>query len=119
MIFAREISDPLTGLVKKIDETTTANKDKKMGSFVVFLNDDESLEKKLKEMAEKQGLKDLILSIDNVAGPKGYNISKDADVTVILYTKKKVVSNFAFRKGEMKNEDIDKIVADIPNILPK
>ena len=45
MIFAREVSDNLTSLVKKVDAATAKNSACRMGSFVVFLNDDESLEK--------------------------------------------------------------------------
>jgi hypothetical protein len=117
MIFAREISPSLTSLVKKIDAETGKNSGKKMGSFVVFCNDNPSLEGQLKELAEKEKLKDLVLSVDNPAGPKGYKIAQEADVTVILYTKRKVVSNFAFKKGELKDGDIDKILKDLPKIL--
>ncbi len=118
MIFAREVSDSLTSLVKKIDAATVANKGARMGSFVVFLSDDESLENKLKELAKKENLKDCVLTIDNSAGPKGFNIAKDADVTVVLYKQKKVVVNHAFKKGSLKAADIDMIVADISKIVP-
>jgi hypothetical protein len=118
MIFAREVSGPLTSLVKKIDEATAKNSGCKMGSFVVFLSDDESLEKALKDVAEKQSLKHTVLTIDNPAGPKGYNVSKDADITVVLYEKKTVKVNHAFKKGELKEADVDKIVAELPKILP-
>lgn len=118
MIFAREVSDDLTSLVKKIDAATEKNTDCKMGSFVVFLNDDEALEKKLKEVAKSADLKKVVLTIDNPAGPKGYDIPKDADVTVVLYNKRKVEANFAFKKGEMKSADVEKIVADLKKILP-
>src|SRR5687768_11015912 len=101
MIFAREVSDSLTSLVKKIDAATAQNSDKKMGSFVVFLSDDEKLGEQAKTLAEKEGIKKTVLSIDNVAGPKGYAIAKEADVTVVLYNKRKVESNHAFRKGEL------------------
>ena len=119
MIFAREVSDNLTGLVKKIDAATDKNSSCNMGSFVVFLNDDESLEKKLQEMAKKADLKKIILTTDNPAGPRGYDIPKDADITVVLYNKRKVASNFAFRKDELKSADIEKIVADLKKILPE
>jgi hypothetical protein len=118
MVFAREISDPLTSLVKKLDAETGKNTTKKMGSFVVFCNDSEGLDKQLKELAEKEGLKHIILAIDNPAGPKPYNVAKEADVTVVLYNKSKVLANYAFKKGEMKAADVDKIVADVPKILP-
>src|ERR1019366_9284775 len=76
MIFAREVSDSLTSLVKQIDAETAKNSKAKMGSFVVFLSDDEKLEGKLKSLSDKEGLKKCILSIDNVAGPKGYKLTK-------------------------------------------
>ncbi|MFN4259926.1 MAG: hypothetical protein ACK4RK_11590 [Gemmataceae bacterium] len=118
MIFAREISDPLTSLVKKIDAATADNSSCRMGSFVVFCSDDEDLEDKLKSLAAKEGLKDIVLSIDNPSGPPQYKVAKDADVTVVLYNKRKVAANYAFKKGELKEADIAKIVGDLKKILP-
>jgi predicted transcriptional regulator len=107
-------------LVKKIDQATTANQDCHMGSFVVLLSDDEGLEKKLKELAKKEKLKDVVLTIEtNTAGPASWKIAKDADVTVVLYTKHKVMANYAFKKGELKSADVDKIVGDVKKILPE
>jgi hypothetical protein len=118
MIFAREVSDPLTSLVKHIDQATAKNSSCHMGSFVVFLSDDEKLEKKLKELAKKEKLDHTVLTIDNPAGPKGYDIDKEADVTVVLYAKRNVKANYAFRKGELKAADVDTIVKDVTKILP-
>ena len=84
MIFAREVSDPLTSLVKKIDAATAKNSDAKMGSFVVFCNDDETLAKKLKDLADKEKLEKIALAIGDKSGPEGYNIAKDADIDKIL-----------------------------------
>src|SRR6516162_6726754 len=119
MIFAREINDGLTSLVKKIDEATDKNSDCRIGSFVVFCSDDEGLEKKLKTLADKEKLKHIVLTIDNPAGPKAYKVAKDADVTVVLYTKSKVKVNYAFKKGELKDKEIDKIVSEVSKILPE
>jgi hypothetical protein len=118
MIFAREVSDNLTSLVKKIDQATAKNKSARMGSFVVFLNDDESMEGKLKALAKKEGLKYTVLTLDNPAGPRGYDIPKDADVTVVLYNKRTVKANYAFKKGELTSKDVDKILKSVPKILP-
>ena len=109
MIFAREVTDNLTGLVKKID-AVNAEKGAKAGSFVVFLNDEEGYDKKLTSLAEKEGLKQTVLALESPAGPGGYNIAKEADVTVILYRSHKVVHNHAFKKGELKSSDIESIV---------
>jgi L-lactate utilization protein LutC len=119
MIFAREVSDPLTSLVKKIDEATAKTSDCRMGSFVVFCSDAEGLEKQLKELAEKQDLKKVVLSIDNPSGPPDYKVAKDADVTVVLYTKHSVKANHAFKKGELKVEHIEKVLKDVSKIVPK
>ena len=119
MIFAREVSDPLTSLVKKIDEFTGQNRAANVGSFVVFCSDAEGLEKQLKELAEKEKFKHLVLAIDNPAGPKDYQVTKDADITVVLYFDFKVVANHVFRKGELKEKEIAKVLEDLPEILPK
>jgi hypothetical protein len=117
MIFAREISDPLTSLVKKIDAATAKNSADKMCSFVVFLTDDEKAKDTIKSLADKQGIKKTILTIDNVPGPPDYHIAKDADVTVVLYNRRKVEVNHAFKKGELNAKKIDQIVGDLPKIL--
>ena len=119
MIFAREITGPVTSLVKKIDAATAKNSSCSMASFAVFLSDQEGLDKKLKEFADKEKLKKTALTIDNPAGPPNYKIAKEADVTVLLYVKKNVKVNYAFKKGELKEKDIDTIVADLSKILPE
>ena len=120
MIFAREISDPLTSLVKHIDSATAKHADSHLGSFVVFLNDDEGFDKKLKELAKKENLEHTPLMVmSNPTGPPGYDIAKDADVTVVLYAKRTVKVNHAFKKGELKSADVEKIVSELPEILPE
>ena len=120
MIFAREISDNLTSLVKKLDTCTGKHKDAKMGSFVVFVGADEEVEKKVKELADKEELKHVVLSTDSAeSGPAKYEVAKDADITVVLYTKQEVKSNYAFKKGGLKKEAIDKIIEDVKKILPE
>jgi hypothetical protein len=115
MIFAREINDPLTSLVKKVDEAN-AKQGSKMGSFVVVLDPDSK--DQLKQLAEKKGIKKTVLTCDNKAGPpRPYDISKDADVTVVLYKNKTVKVNHAYKKGELKDKDIETILGDLPKIL--
>ena len=109
----------MTSLVKKIDEATDKHSDCRMGSFVVFCSDEEGLEKKLKDLADKEKFKHIVLTIDNPSGPNKYEIAKDAEVTVVLYTQQKVKANYAFKKGELKEADINKIVSDVSKILPE
>lgn len=118
MIFAREVTPAIETLIKKIDAATVQNKGADMGSFVVFLSDDEGLGKQLKSMADKDKIQKTILSIDNPAGPKGYDVNKDADVTVVLYVKRTAKANYAFKKGQLNEKAIDKIVSDVSKIVP-
>jgi hypothetical protein len=119
MIFARSTSPQLTKLIKRIDQCTIKNSGASMGSFVVFLSSDEALADQLKSIAKKQGIEKTVLSIDNPAGPKGYNVNKDADVTVVLYVDHTVKSNRAFRTGQLNDQAINQVVADVGKILPK
>jgi hypothetical protein len=120
MIFARETSPQLAKLLKKIDSACQKNTSCKMASFVVFCTRDEEgkLEAKLKKCAKDNELKKVVLSIDNPAGPKGYKVNKDADITVVLYVDRTSKANYAFKKGEMKDSDITKITKDFSKILP-
>lgn len=120
MIFARTADCPMAQkLIKKIDATTAKNQDKNMGSFVVFLSDEEKLESKLEEMVKDCKLKETVLSIDTPTGPEKYNVAKDADLTVVLYTNRKVKANYAFEQGKITDKDIEKIVADVSKIVPQ
>jgi hypothetical protein len=116
MIFAREPNEQLTSLISKLDVETVKNADKKMGSFAIFCNDSEALPGKLKDFAKAQKLKAFVLAVDNPVGPDAYKIAKDADVTVVLYNKSKVLANYTFKKGELTSAEVAKIVSDVSKI---
>jgi hypothetical protein len=116
MVFARECTPEVTRLIKKLETCCANNADAKMGSFVVFCSSEEGLEAKLKKVAKDSKLEKVILSIDNPAGPEGYDFAKDAEVTVVLYRNRNVKANHSFRKGELKEKDIDTIIKDVSKI---
>ena len=117
MIFARDVSEPLMDLLAKIDAATEKNRAAQMGSFVVFLSDDLSLKGKLEQAAKERKLKQIVLAIDAPAGPDGFAVAKDAEVTVVLYDRHVVKANHAFRAGELTAAAQEKILADLPKIL--
>ena len=90
-----------------------------MGSFVVFLSEDEGLKDRLKEVAQNEHIGQCVLTIYAPEGPKAYNVHPDAEVTVVLYKDYVAKANYAFKKGELKDKDIDKILADTAKILPQ
>jgi len=116
MIFARDLTPEVKQLITKVDACTAKNSGCEMGAFVVFCNDDEALAEKLKKFANESELKKVVLSIDNAAGPKGYNVNRDADVTVVLYKDRKAKANHTFKKGQLKDGDIETILNDVPKI---
>jgi hypothetical protein len=109
----------LTSLVKKIDESLNKSSTK-CGSFVVMLTDDtDKMEATLKSMAEKEGLKKVVLSIDNPQGPPNYKIAKEADVTVVLYKGRKVIKTFAFEKGKLTEKEVSEMTSAMAEMLKK
>jgi hypothetical protein len=119
VVFAREVNPQVAALLKKLDEATAKNGKASMGSFAVFCSDKDGLADQLKSLAAEQKLKSLVLSIDNTAGPKAYNIAKDAEVTVLLYNEFTVRANHAFKKGELNAKSVERVVADVSKIIPQ
>jgi hypothetical protein len=121
MLFARNVTGPLSSLLKNFDQAVAKNKAADMRSFAVFLTDDgEAAEGKLKELADTARISENVplTIVEDLAGPSPYKLHKEAEVTVLLYTKGKVVSNFAFKPGEFEEKHVKAIVAELPKILP-
>jgi len=110
MIFAREATPEVKTLLKKIDSCCTKSDD--MNSCVIFCSDESGMDKKLKSMAQDAGLKKLVVSLDTPTGPDGYNLTKDAAVTVLLYRNREVKANYAFKKGELNDKAVEQVAAE-------
>jgi hypothetical protein len=117
MIFARKLSPSLARLISKLDAATAKHSDQQFGSFVVFLNEDEDLDTRLKDFARDRALKHIVLAIDRPAGPEGFKVAPDAELTVVLYRRYAVKANHAFRSGEFSDQKIEEILGDLPKIL--
>ena len=119
LVFARRMTKPLTRLVNKLDAAAAERKSARLRVVVVLLSDDEPLENNLKKYGEEQGIKHVSLAIMEPDGPKSYNLSKEADVTVLLYKRLNVEANHAFKKGELGDEGLESIMADVAKIAAK
>jgi hypothetical protein len=119
MVFARTPECEMTQkLIVALDEAAAKNAKSELGTFVVFLTDDDKAADKLKAFAEKAKLKNVILAVDNASGPNKYNVSKEADLTVVLYTERVAKTNMAFEKGKITDKDIEAVNAGITKMLP-
>lgn len=118
-VFARDITDDLTSLVKKLDSEVANNTDKKLKSFVVFLTDDsEAMESKLKDLAEKEKIKNVPLTVyEGIAGPESYKIDSSAAVTVLMWQGLNVKANHAFKKDQVNKDTAATVIKDLPKIL--
>jgi hypothetical protein len=118
-VFTREMNDTVKDLVKKIDEKVGANKDKKMAAFVVVLTDDpDAVEPKLETLAKDAKISNTPLTIvEGVTGPPNYKLSKDAEVTVMMWVESQVKVNQAFAKGKLDKKAVDELVAETKKIL--
>jgi hypothetical protein len=118
VVFARELTPGVKSLIKQIDQATEKHQAQDLCSFAVFCSDNEKLADDIKSFASKEKVSKMILAIDNPAGPQNYSISKDADVTVFFYEGLTVKSNHAFRRGELNEAAVARILADVKTILP-
>ena len=85
----------------------------------MFQGDKNKLEPQLKDAAKNAELKKLVLAIEDKEDPipEKYNLSKDADVTVILYVDRVVKANYSFTKGKLTDKDIETIVKNVSKIV--
>ena len=119
-IFIRRIDENVSRLIAEVDLVVGKNReDKRMAAFVVKLSEDrDAAEEALKNMARKSRLRHTPLTIfDGAAGPRGYNVAKDAEVTVMMWVDSVVRVNHAFTHGQLDKSTIAGIVNDTEKIL--
>ena len=115
-VFARKTTEPLASLVKQIDSKIGENN--KLKSFVVILTrDGEKAAGDLKKLAADAGIKHVPLTVHgDPAEVPDYELSKDADVTVVMWSGHKVKAARGF-KGELTEDNIRAILSDVPKVL--
>jgi hypothetical protein len=119
IVFARNQSDSLAKLLLRVDQALQDHQKAELRAWATFLSDNQpAAEPKLTEWARKTGLRSLAVGIfEDQDGPPSYRLNREADVTVLLSVKQKVVANFAFRQGELNDDKIKDIVATLPKMV--
>ena len=59
----------------------------------------------------------LTVASDAIAEPHCQNLDAQAEVTVVLYNKRRVVNRFAFREGEIQSGEIKQVAQAITKLL--
>jgi hypothetical protein len=119
IVFARTLSEPLGKLVSKIDKSLAEHKTSELRAWVTFLVDNQpAFDPKVVDWGKKSAAGAVPLGIfEDVVGPPAYLLNRDADVTVLLAVKQKVVANFAFRAAELNDDAIGRVFKDLPKIV--
>jgi hypothetical protein len=125
LIFAREVSGPLTSLVKQMDKQVGEAmarhpRRNNPGVFIVFCNDDPNLKTQLQQVVVKEGLKHVVLCAVGSVPPKRYAVANEADLTVLIWKDSDVVkANFPLRKGDLDERKAKAITEELSRVLPK
>ncbi len=125
MIFARDLEESLVDLMKRVDKTMGDNlTDKRRKNFLAGVliglwegEEKSASHKKLLALATDPHFKSAGLAIFNPGGPPKYHLHDKAVVTVIVYEKRKVLANYAFKKGELNDKAVKKIMGDVNKFL--
>ena len=119
IVFARGLSGPLAQLVRGIDKAVADHQSLGLRGWITFLNDDQvRFDPQVAQWAKDHAIRHLPLGVfEDTGGPPSYRLSRDADVTVLLFVKRQVVANFAFRAGELKRQAISEVMKGLTGIL--
>lgn len=126
LIFAREVSDPLIGLVKDIDKELATFKPRRAhqevpGVHLVFCSDDPNLQKQLNAVIAKEGIKHVVFSIskNKSQGPPKYRVAREAELTFVIYADQdRVVANYVVDSVDLNAEKGDEILKSLKKVLP-
>jgi len=121
IVFARNASDGLGKLAGKLDRALADHKAAELRSWITFIGKDyETFDRQLLDWSKQHGLKSLpIGTFKENDGPPTYQVAREADVTVVLFVKKKVQATFGFRKDELTDEAVRRVLDAIPRLVEK
>jgi hypothetical protein len=121
LIFARTASKELGQLVAALDREVADPKNAPLRGWVTFLSADQpKMDPTVVEWGQTHAIKVMPLGVfEDADGPPSYRLAKDADATIMLFVKQKVVANFAFRAGELTDKARAEVLKAVPKILDK
>jgi hypothetical protein len=121
IIFARTFSEPLGKLANGIDKALAKHKDAALHAWITFVNEDQAkVDGQIVQWAKKHAVGTVPVAVfEDVGGPPSYRLAANADVTVLFSVNQKVVTNFAFREGELTESRIEEVLKAVPEFVKK
>jgi hypothetical protein len=125
MVYTRTLDASVVRLVKAVDAATAAHWRERLGSYVVLLCEGRERQAELLALAEKEGIRNTLLSFVAFAEARPRQrfddkFGAEAETTIVLATAKRQVKTcHAFRKGELTDAAVRRILGELPLILPR
>ncbi len=117
IVFARALPGSLTKLAGELDSAIAARPKDELRAWLTVLGEKTVSLDDLGKWAKDGGLKGVPVGVfDDPVGPPTYKLADDAEVTVLLFHKRKVVSNFAFRTGELNEDAVKRVATEIAKL---
>jgi hypothetical protein len=106
-------------LVRSLDQAVARHKAASLRAWVTFLSADQlSLDPELTKWARQHALCNVPLGVfEDAGGPPSYRLARDAEVTVLWFTRQHVVANFAFREGELSADRVSEVMRALPRVV--
>jgi hypothetical protein len=113
VVFARSLTDPLGKLVTKLDQAAADAVVPDLRGWLTLLTagPQPDAEDRLAAWGRKHAVRQMPLGVfEDEVGPPAYRLSRQADVTVVLFVKRQTVATFAFKAGELTDARVDEVV---------
>jgi hypothetical protein len=117
IVFARSLSDPLAQILTACDSAIASRPKDAMRAWMTVLGEKSVGLDELARWATLAGLKAVPVGVfDDPVGPPSYKLADDSDVTVVVFENRKVLANFAFRKGQLDAASVKKVAAELARL---
>lgn len=123
LVFARRMDDPTARLLRDLRDRMREYRGQKLFAWMVFLGNESTdsetaLEGQAYEFARRNGALSVAVSaLGDPAGPPGYRIAPEADVTVLTIQKGKVLYNRAYRARDWNSRASESALKELPRLL--
>lgn len=120
VVFARSLSPQLGKLTAGLDRLLAEQRRSELRAWVTLLHPDQSqLDAAVQKWAKQHAIRSVPVGVfEDLDGPPSYRLHRDADVTVLLAVKQKVVVNTAFRAGELSEARVAEVLREAAKITP-
>ncbi len=119
MVFLRKFGAEVKPLLKQVDSLVDDHRADGLRSFGVFVTKDpsEAISEVQTFSFDNKIALPLTVASDAIAEPHCQNLNAQAEVTVVLYNKRRVVNRFAFREGEIQSDEVAEVAQAITRLL--